>query len=230
MAGDHAGEAIRVADDALAGNEIDKLVGAYLNGRGRRKELKAATKAVKEALSTYGNALRKWERSSGDFKSALELQQADQDSRHNADVVDQSIAKLVDAITQMRQAMAMMGQQSKTLGEKMKQLKGRIPASQMPPGAPGDDEEEEDAPMGKDPAQKEGASKNGQEMNLSPEQPAGCSMDSSSETDGCQWRREMTANRKTKAARRGEKELGIARRQESACSRPFRGRQKDNRG
>jgi len=170
MAGDHAGEAIRLADDALAGNEIDKLVGAYLNGRGRRKELKAATKAVKEALSTYGNALRKCERSSGDFKSAIELQQADQDSRHNADVVDQSIAKLVDAITQMRQAMAMMGQQSKTLGEKMKQLKGRIPASQMPPGAPGDDEEEEDAPMGKDPAQKEGASKNGQEMNLSPEQ------------------------------------------------------------
>lgn len=170
MAADHAGEAVRIADDALAGNEMDKLVAAYLNGRGRRKELKAATKAVKDALSTYGNALRKWERSSGDFKSALELQQTDKDSRHNAEVVDQSIAKLVDAISQMRQAMAMMGQQSKTLGEKMKQLKGRIPASQMPPGAPGDDEEEEDTPMGKDPAQKEGASKNGQEMNLSPEQ------------------------------------------------------------
>jgi Ca-activated chloride channel homolog len=170
MAGDHAGEAIRVADDALAGNDIDKLVSAYLNGRGRRKELKAATKAVKDALSSYGNALRKWERSSGDFKSALELQSSDQDSKHNADIVDQSIAKLVDAISQMRQAMAMMGQQSKTLGEKMKQLKGRIPASQMPPGAPGDDDEEEDTPMGKNPEQKEGASKNGQEMNLSLEQ------------------------------------------------------------
>src|ERR1041385_2693899 len=170
MAGEHAGEAIRIANDALAGNEMDKLVAAYLNGRGRRKELKAATKAVKEALETYGNALRKWERSSGDFKSALELKQADMDARHNAEVVDRSIARLVDALAQMRQAMAMMGAQSKTLGEKMKELKGRIPASQMPPGAAGDDEEEEDMPMGKDPGQKEGASRNGQEMNLSPEQ------------------------------------------------------------
>ena len=80
------------------------------------------------------------------------------------------VAKLIDSLMQMRQAMAMMGAQSKTLGEKMKQLKGRIPASQMPPGAAGDDEEEEEMPNGKDPGQKEGASKSGQEMKLSPEQ------------------------------------------------------------
>ena len=168
--GEHVDEAIRVADDALAGDDMPKLIAAYMNGRGRRKELKAVTKAVKEALDTYGNALRKWERSSGDFKSTLELKPTDNDARHNADVVDRSIAKLIDSLMQMRQAMAMMGAQSKTLGERMKQLKGRIPASQMPPGAAGDDEEEEEMPNGKDPGQKEGASKSGQEMKLSPEQ------------------------------------------------------------
>ena len=52
----------------------------------------------------------------------------------------------------------------------MKELKGRIPASQMPPGATGDDDEEEDFPFGKDPGQKEGASRDGQEMNMSREQ------------------------------------------------------------
>ena len=167
---DHAGQAIRLADEALAGNDMDKLVAAYLNGRGRRKELKAATQAVKDALEAHGKALRRWERSSGDFKSAVELKASDADARYNADVVDQSIAKLVDSLRQMRQAAAMMGAQSKTLGEKVKELKGRIPASQMPPGAAGDDDEEEDFPFGKDPGQKEGASRDGQEMSLSPEQ------------------------------------------------------------
>jgi hypothetical protein len=167
---EHAGQAIRLADEALAGNEMDKLIAAYINGKGRRKEMKAATEAVKQALEAHGNALRRWERSSGDFKSAVELRQTDLDAQHNAEVVDQSIAKLIDSLQQMRQAAAMMGAQSKTLGEKMKELKGRIPASQMPPGAAGDDDEEEDFPFGKDPGQKEGASRNGQEMTLSREQ------------------------------------------------------------
>ena len=52
----------------------------------------------------------------------------------------------------------------------MKKLKGRIPAPNMPPGAAGDDEEEEDQPLGPQPGQEEGPSKDGQEMDLSPEQ------------------------------------------------------------
>jgi tetratricopeptide (TPR) repeat protein len=169
-ANNHATEAIGIADDALAGNDMDKLIAAYMNGRGRRKEMKAVTEAVKQALEAHGSALRRWERSSGDFKGAVELNQKDSDAAYNARVVDESIARLIDSLQQMRQAAAMMGAQSKTLGEKMKELKGRIPASKMPPGAPGDDDDEEEMPMGKDPQQKEGASKNGEEMKLSPEQ------------------------------------------------------------
>ncbi len=165
-----AGEAITFANEALAGNEMDKLIAAYINGKGRRKELKAVTEAVKQGLEAYGKALRKWERSSGDFKSAAELNPSDADASYNAQVVDESIARLIDSLQKMRQAAAMMGAQSKTLGEKMKELKGRIPADQMPPGAAGDDEEDEDMPFGKDPGQKEGASKNGEEMKISPEQ------------------------------------------------------------
>ena len=52
----------------------------------------------------------------------------------------------------------------------MKQLKGRIPAPDMPPGAAGDDEEDEDQPLGPKPGQEEGPAKEGQEMALSPEQ------------------------------------------------------------
>src|SRR5712691_3182235 len=40
---DHADEAIRSADDALASEDMQKMVAAYQRGRGARKELKAAT-------------------------------------------------------------------------------------------------------------------------------------------------------------------------------------------
>ena len=64
------------------------------------------------------------------------------------------------------------------LGQKMKALKGRIPASEAPPGAAGDDEEDDDdQPLGPEPGQKEGPSKEGEEMRLSPEQ-AGWLLDS----------------------------------------------------
>jgi tetratricopeptide (TPR) repeat protein len=170
-AGQQASHAIEAANDALADTSVEKLVASYLQGRGARRELRAALKAVKAALQVYGKTLNKWERSSGDFKSALELNQTDNDARHNAEVVDRSIAKLVDRIQQLQQMAQAMGQQEKELGEKMKQMKGRIPAPDMPPGGAGEDDEEEDFPNGKEPGQKEeGPTKEGGEMPLSPEQ------------------------------------------------------------
>jgi tetratricopeptide (TPR) repeat protein len=167
-----ADQATRDADEALASNEVQKMVTAYMNGRGIRKELKAATKAVKHAMDTCGNVLKKWERSDGDFKSALELEPADADSHQNAQTVERSIAKLIDSLRELQQAAGMMGNKNQDLGEKLKQLKGRIPAPDMPPGAAGDDDEEEDFPNGPLPDQKEGASKEGEQMQLSPEQAA----------------------------------------------------------
>ena len=132
------------------------MVAAYLRGRGARKELKAATEAVRRALKVYGTALARWERSSGDFKSALELNSADADARHNAEVLDRCIAKLVDSLRELQQCANGMGDKKQQLGDALKKLKGRIPAPDMPPGAAGDDEEEEEQPLGPQPGQEEG--------------------------------------------------------------------------
>lgn len=165
-----ADDATRQADEALKGNELDQLLAAYIRGRGQRKQLKAATEAVRRALDTHGVALRKWERAWGDFKSTVELNPSDSDAQHNADVMDRSIAKLIDSLRELQQAAAMLGNKGQELGEKLKQLKGRIPASQMPPGAAGDDDEDEENPFGPKPGEKEGPSRNGEEMKLSAEQ------------------------------------------------------------
>jgi hypothetical protein len=163
-------EATRLADEALKGNDLEQLLAAYIRGRGQRKQLKAASEAVRRALDTHGVALRKWERAWGDFKSVVELNSVDADAQHNADVMDRNIAKLIDSLRDLQQAAAMLGDKSQQLGEKLKQLKGRIPASQMPPGAAGDDDEDEQNPFGPKPDGKEGPSKNGEEMRLSAEQ------------------------------------------------------------
>ncbi len=165
-----ADAAVRQAEEALEANEVEKMVAAYMRGRGARRELKAATEAVRRALKVCGTALVKWERSSGDFKSTLELTSTDADARHNAEVLDRCIAKLVDSVREMQQAANGMDDEKQQLGELMKQLKGRIPAPDMPPGAGDGDEDDEDQPNGPKPDQEEGPTKEGNEMVLSPEQ------------------------------------------------------------
>jgi hypothetical protein len=167
-----AQQAAQEADDALASEDVQKMVAAYLNGRGVRRELKAATKVVKRAMETCGSALSKWQRSAGDFKSAVELKAEDADAQQNANTVERSIARLIDSLRDLQQAANAMGEKNRDLQEKLNQLKGRIPATDMPPGAAGDDDEEEDYPNGPRPDLKEGASKQGEEMTLSPEQAA----------------------------------------------------------
>jgi hypothetical protein len=170
-AADAADQAIHSADEAMADNDVQKMVASYIQGRGARKELKAAIKAVKRALETHGSALKKWERSSGDFKSTVELKQTDADAKQNADTVDRCIARLVDTLRELEMIANAMGAKQQDLGEKLKQLKGRIPAPDAPPGAAGDDDEEDDKPNGPKEGDKEGPSKQGnEEMALSPEQ------------------------------------------------------------
>jgi tetratricopeptide (TPR) repeat protein len=164
--------AIQQAADALAGHDVQKMVAAYQNGRGVRKELKAAAEAVRRALDLHGAALRKWQRALGDFKSASELNPADAEARHNAEIVERAIAKLVDSIVEMQQVAMGMSPRERELAEKLKQLKGQIPEPFMPPGAAGDDEDDEDGkgrPPEIKPGDKEGASKEGEEIMISPE-------------------------------------------------------------
>jgi hypothetical protein len=169
-AADAAEEALQSVEDALAGSELQKMVASYMHGRGARRELKAAMKAVRQAMDAHGATLARWQRASGDFKSVIELNPGDADAQANADVVDRSIARLVDRLQQLQQMANAMGRKNSDLGTKLKQLKGRIPEPDMPPGAAGDEEEEEDQPMGNPPGEKEGVGKQGEETSMSPEQ------------------------------------------------------------
>ncbi len=156
------------ADAALAGADVQAIVAAYLQGRGTRRDLKAAIEAVKQAMESYGLVLTKWQRASGDFKSALELNPADAAARTNAAAVDRRIALLVDLQQRLMAAMKQMQQQQENVREKMRQLRGRLPdemGSQLK-GPGGDDDEDED---GKKPTpeskadQKEGPSRDGRQ-------------------------------------------------------------------
>ncbi len=166
-----ADRAIHSADEALQSKVVQKLITAYLEGRGARRELKAAAAAVKRAMDAHSAALQKWQRALGDFQAAEELEPKLDDARHNAEVTQRHIARLVDSLKDLQAMAAMLGEKQEDLKQKMKQLKGQIPEEDMPPGATGDDEEEEEKQNGPEEGQKEAASKSG-EMNLTPEQAA----------------------------------------------------------
>ena len=165
--------AIQQAESALAGNDVRDMVEAYMDGRGARKELRAATEAVRRAMEAHGKTLFKWRRSLSDFKGAAELNPADTNATHNAEIVAQAIARLVDSMREMQQmAMPMAGAQAK-LNELLQKLKGRIPAPNMPPGAPGEEGEEE-MPESLKGLKEQGQTEGGKEMEmpLSPDEAA----------------------------------------------------------
>jgi hypothetical protein len=97
------------------------------------------------------------------------LKPSDTNAQHNAEIVERAIAKLIDSIREMQQAMMGMGERSQELGEQLKQLRGQIPAPLMPPGAAGDDEEE-GRPWQPKEGELEGPSRDGEEISLSPEE------------------------------------------------------------
>ncbi len=167
-----AEQAIRGADKALGDNDVLEMVASYMQGRGARRELKAAAKAVRQALETCGATLKRWQRADDDFKSAKELNPSDDEARQNAEAVERSIARLVDSIRELEDTSKDMSNQDRELAEKLQQLKGRIPEMNMPPGAAGGDDEDDEQPDGPKPNQQEGTTLEGQEIQLSPEQAA----------------------------------------------------------
>jgi len=167
---ENGADAIQQAQAALSERDVNKMVSAYLSGRGARREFRGALQAVKKAIEAHGATLVKWRRALGDFRSAAELNPADTNSVQNAKIVEQEIAKLVDSVTEMMQMAMMMGQMSQQLKGMLEELKGQIPMENMPPGAPGDDGEEvmPEALRG----QEEDKGKEGRELEkpLSPEE------------------------------------------------------------
>lgn len=154
---------------AMQQRDQDTLIRAYLRGRGVRKELKNAMKALKEALDVHGNVLARWQRASGDFHSAVELRNDDEDAIHNADVVDRNIAQLVDSIQQMQAMQDGMGEQMEGLTQMLEELGGMIPDIV---GDPGPGEDGEDWPDGPEEGMEEGKGREGDEIPISPEDAA----------------------------------------------------------
>ncbi|HSY19237.1 MAG TPA: hypothetical protein VK815_12920 [Candidatus Acidoferrales bacterium] len=139
-----AGEnAIRNGEASLAENQMDKMISAYLEGRGARHDLSAAEKAVKLAMDIYGKTLARWQRADDDFKGAAEMNPADTNAVQNARTMERYIAALVDSIRLMQQMDGMMAGQKEQLGKVLSKLKGKIPAPNAPPGGKGDDDEDE---------------------------------------------------------------------------------------
>ncbi|MDB6065514.1 MAG: hypothetical protein JWR26_1722 [Pedosphaera sp.] len=166
------GSAIRAVDEALVSDDTEKMVAAYMQGRGARKDLKGAIEAVKKAMETYGAALEKWQRSSGDFKSTYELNPAEKDAKSNAAIMDRLIAALVDFKTMMMQMGPGLQKERDELRGKMGQLKKKLSENGKEPGGKGDDDDDEDDPP-KDPKDgqpDEGPSKGGKEIQLTPEE------------------------------------------------------------
>ena len=141
-------EAIRNGEAALAEQQADKMVEAYLAGRGARRELRAAEKAVEFAMKIYGKTLTKWQRAADDFHVAAELNPAGTNALHNAEVVEQNIAQLVDWLRKIQELAAQMAGQKDQLGKMLSKLKGQTPAPNAPPGGKGDDDDDENGDGG----------------------------------------------------------------------------------
>jgi tetratricopeptide (TPR) repeat protein len=185
-AGDHA---IQSAEGALAQNDTSRMVAAYLEGRGARHEMRAAQQAVEDAMGVFGNTLRKWQRADDDFKSAAELNPSDTAAAHNAQVVENGLAQLIDMIRKMQEMAGALAGKRNELGKQMSKLKGQMPGLHAPPGAAGEDDDDEDQKNGLKPdslvGQKENAVHQTGEspIQMSPDQAAqtlrGLSLDSS---------------------------------------------------
>ena len=189
-AAQQADAALRQADEALGGNDVQKMVAAYMRGRGARKELKAATEAVRRALQVHGAALARWERSLGDFKSTLELDSANPDARHNAEVLDRCIAKLVDSLREMQQCANGMCDKGQQLGEASRNSKGASPLPTCLPVPPAMTRKKRSCRSGPKPGQEEGPSRDGKEMPCRRNKRAGCSRHTGSTANAaCRWAR-----------------------------------------
>ena len=166
--GDHA---IHQAESALAANNLNDLINAYLEGRGARHDLREAEKAVKAAMETYGKTLEQWRRAADDFRGAAELNPTDTNAAYNAEIVDQGIAsRWWTAFTKMQEMMgAMRSQKKQDLGKLLSKMKGQIPAANAPPGPAGEDDDDDNQGVTPDSlaGKKEGASREGDQLQLS---------------------------------------------------------------
>jgi tetratricopeptide (TPR) repeat protein len=169
---DDGQDAIREAERALKSENLEQIIGAYLAGRGARKQLRLANEDVQRALDLYGAVLVRWRRSVGDFRSTVELRTNDQDAEFNAKVVQRHIDELLKQLKELAEKKQQLGKTRGDLKKKMEGLKGKIPKEMMRPGQ-GENEDDEDEEGGEQPKPESGwqdqVGKTGEKRGITPE-------------------------------------------------------------
>lgn len=135
-----AEEAIRHARGVVESEDIQALIGAYMQGRAARKQLRAVRDETTRELDLIAAALQRWRRSVGDFRSAKELDAANDDAAFNADVVERHIKELLKFEKQVKEAQGGNEKAREELRKLMKKLGGKIPEGMKR----GSDDEESD--------------------------------------------------------------------------------------
>ena len=136
-----AEEAIRKGTPAAEGDDLQQIIGAYMEARAARKELRVSRDDTQRTIDLLGSALSRWRRSVGDFQSAAELDAKNEDATFNADIVERKIAELLKFKKQTEQRSESVGSQREKIKELMKKLRGKIPKGMM---SESDDEEDDD--------------------------------------------------------------------------------------
>jgi Ca-activated chloride channel family protein len=171
VASQSIGDVLVSGHNALDSNNMDAIIAAYRRGRGVRKELKSLTQAVKKALDTHSSVLLRWQRASGDFKSAFELDPSDTASKTNADLVDSNIAQLIDMLQREQNASMALKSGSEKLKRMMADLKKRLPEdSEEGKDDGGDEEEENEKPKEPKKGDQEAPGQEGKEKNMDREE------------------------------------------------------------
>jgi Ca-activated chloride channel family protein len=137
---DLGARAVKDAEAALAARRIEAIVTAYRQARPARRQLKGVTEQVRDALELYRTVLLRWDRASGDFKSAFELDPDEDDARFNAVAVDLRIARLVEQARQIQQNLESLAGLQQQLQQQMNAMRKQLPKQEQEDG---DDEEEE---------------------------------------------------------------------------------------
>ena len=140
-----AEEAIRRGTPIAEGDDLQQIIGAYMEARAARKELRVSRDDTQRTIDLLGSALSRWRRSVGDFQSAAELDAKNGDATFNADIVERKIAELLKFKKQSEQRSESVGSQREKIKELMKKLRGKIPKGMM---SESDDEEDDDDEKG----------------------------------------------------------------------------------
>jgi hypothetical protein len=143
-----AEEVIRRVTPIAESDDINELIGAYMEARAARKRLRLEKEQSTRALDLLGSALSRWRRSVGDFRGAHELNQANTDASFNADVVERHIEELLKFEKVLVERQGKGGKQREKLTELMKCMRGKIPKDMQRGSDDEEDDEEEEEGRG----------------------------------------------------------------------------------